>query len=623
MLAESILLVDDEEQVRKAISRILQLEHYDVTTASNGAEALEWATQKPFDLMLTDIQMTEMNGLELMHEVSRVQPDIATIFITGHGSLETARAAIKGGAYDYIQKPAKAEEIKLAVKNALERRMLEKEHAARSIGEGKTREALISTISHELRTPLTSIYTSLRLVSEGSAGKLPKQAKRLSDIAYDNSERLVALVNDRLRQLAGLLKVSEAIAVTIEKDTLFESILDLALEQTNSSTGSLMLLDDETAILEPVATRSLPDSELPQLKESLESRKADKAILRRTADSVTAAIKTPKRLLGVLNISGKDGPGKFSDSDVELLAMLSSHAAIAIENTMLFKKLNETNVKLQESQQELENWNKKLEMEVTKRTEALSRANEELAEANEYLKELDKEKTEFLSTVAHDLRTPLTSVRAYADMALMYKDESTETYEEFLTIIIQESDRLTNLISNLLNLAKIESNTTEYGEKPVDLRGLIEHFISLYSAQTHPLGISLTSEIPEDLPKVTADKDRLGQVITNLLGNAVKFTPPGGKIHVEVITSDSISGVDMDDGEICVCVSDTGIGIEKEYHDKIFERFGRAGMEDGTVKEGVGLGLAIAKQIVEYHGGRIWVESEKDEGSRFLFTIPR
>lgn len=623
MLAASILLVDDEEQIRTAISRILQSEHHDVTTVGSGAEALEWAERKPFDLMLTDVKMSQMNGLELMKKVSRIQPDIVTVLITGYGSLETARAAIKGGAYDYIQKPAKAEEIKLAVKDALERRILEKEYAAESGVTGKTRDEFISAISHELRTPLTSVYTSLRLVSEGSAGKLPKQAKRLSDIAYGNSERLVVLINKRLRQLAGLLKAGETIAVTIESDTLFESILDLALEQTNSSAGSLMLLDDETSTLEPVATRSLPNGGLPQIKESLESRIADQAILKRTADSVTVAIKTPKKVLGVLSVSGKCKSETFTDSDMELLLMLSSHAAIAIENTMLFKKLNETNVKLRESQEELENWNKKLGTEVTKRTEALSKANNELAEANEYLRELDKEKTKFLNTVAHDLRTPLTSIRAYADMVLMYKDEPTEVYEEFLKIIIQESDRVANLISNLLNLAKIESDTIEYEKKPVDLHELIDHFVSVYAAQTRPLGISLTSRIPEDLPEVIGDKDGLGQVITNLLDNAVKFTPSGGEIHVEVMTSDSASDVDIDDGEICVCVSDTGIGIDRNYHDKIFDRFGRAGVEGETVKEGVGLGLAIARHIVNCHGGRIWVESEEGKGSRFLFVIPQ
>jgi signal transduction histidine kinase len=400
--------------------------------------------------------------------------------------------------------------------------------------------------------------------------------------------------------------------VAAEKDALFLLVLDLALEQTNSTRGWLMLLDGETGKLRTVAARGAK----PQIDLNLSEEMPDQVVVEKTKDKVILLIKTPKKILGALSVSRKRGGEVFTIGDVELLSIIANHAAIAIENAKLFKELS----KLRDSQEKLELWNKELEEEVRKRTEDLQKANKELAAANEHLRMLDKEKTKFLNTVAHDLRTPLTSIRAYADMILMFKDEPAEVHQEFLTIIIQESDRLSSLINNLLNLVKIESGNMQYEMKPVDLCAVIKHSVSVYRGQTDLLGISLTTEFPENPPEIIGDENRLGQVIANLLSNAVKFTPSGGKIQVDVTTDGNTQ--DVDHRQICVSVSDTGIGIPKKHHDRIFEKFGRVEMEGENVKEGVGLGLTIVKQIVERHGGIIWVESEAGKGSRFLFTLP-
>jgi len=293
----------------------------------------------------------------------------------------------------------------------------------------------------------------------------------------------------------------------------------------------------------------------------------------------------------------------------------------AIERKEVDKELKYANAKLQESQKKLEQWNKELEEEVKRRTEDLSNANKKLEAANKTLRMIDKEKTKFLNTVAHDLRTPLAAIRAYADMIIMYKDESAEVREEFLNIIIQESDRLGSLIDNLLNLARIESGTIKYDMKQFNLNELISYFVNTYKGHASQLGLSLVSNIPEDITEITGDRNRLGQVIANLLSNAMKFTPSGGKIFIDLNKSFE-SDAYPERKEVCISVSDTGVGIPKQYHKKIFEKFGRAEMPGETVKEGVGLGLAIAKQIVDHHGGKIWVESEEKKGSKFYFTLP-
>ncbi|MBD3182155.1 response regulator [Candidatus Poribacteria bacterium] len=294
--------------------------------------------------------------------------------------------------------------------------------------------------------------------------------------------------------------------------------------------------------------------------------------------------------------------------------LLARSIKYAIERKNIAEELKRTNLRLRESQEKLKQWNKELEKEVKKRTQDLTKANEELEQANKILRKQDKEKTEFLRTVAHDLRTPLTSIRAYADMVLMYRNESQETHEEFLNIIIHECVRLSNLVNNLLNLELIKSGKMDYDMQPLDLTSLIDHIVSVFQGQAGNLKISLESHIPDDLPMVNGNQDRLSQVVSNLISNAVKFTPPGGKINVKL---------EKNDGEILVSVSDTGVGVPEEYHSKIFEKFGRGKMEGETVKEGVGLGLAIAKKIVEQHNGRIWVESPgRGKGSTFTFTLP-
>lgn len=245
----------------------------------------------------------------------------------------------------------------------------------------------------------------------------------------------------------------------------------------------------------------------------------------------------------------------------------------------------------------------------------MARKNEEILVANQKLKELDVQKSEFLNIVTHDLRTPLTSIRSYADLLLMYKDEPLEVREEFLTIISQESVRLGNLINDFLDLSRIESGTMKYNIKPCDFKELITHTLAVFQGETDRKKIDLTSAFEPDLPEIMADGDRFGQVLVNLLSNAVKFTPEGGAI--------SIAARSTADHEVEMSVTDTGYGLAPENHQKIFEKFGQVeDRGDGKVKGGTGLGLAITKEIVKKHGGSIRVESELGKGARFVVTLP-
>jgi PAS domain S-box-containing protein len=272
---------------------------------------------------------------------------------------------------------------------------------------------------------------------------------------------------------------------------------------------------------------------------------------------------------------------------------------------------------------------KKMEHQLRMRNKQLEFMTEELRKANQRLMETDQRKSELVNIVAHDLRNPLNSIRMFTELLLMYKNSPGE-YEEFLHKIDQESLRLINLIDNFLDIEKIEAGRMRYRRQPVDLTELIQHFISIYHWEAEKKGIKLVAENLNGIPTIIGDQHRLSQVISNLLANALRFTPKGGSINIRAKT---VSGTRRSDRMqppsaeqppkyVKISIQDTGPGIEQKLHQKIFEKFYQ--INSPTVKKdsGIGLGLAIAKEIVEHHGGRIWVESEESEGATFFFTLP-
>ncbi|WP_199247534.1 AAA family ATPase [[Phormidium] sp. ETS-05] len=242
-------------------------------------------------------------------------------------------------------------------------------------------------------------------------------------------------------------------------------------------------------------------------------------------------------------------------------------------------------------------------------------------------KEIDRMKTDFISTVSHELRTPLTSVVGFAKIihkkltdkvmpAFTEGDKKTrkalEQVGDNIQIIISEGERLTALINDVLDIAKMEAGKIEWHFQPVVAGELIERAAAATSSLRDAAGLQLHLEIAPDLPEIEADKDRMLQVLINLISNAVKFTPAGS------ITLKAFQTT----GEIIFSVIDTGVGIAPDDQEKVFEKFKQVGDTMTDKPKGTGLGLPICKQIVEHHGGRIWVESDRGKGSNFSFAIP-
>ncbi|MGQ9714379.1 MAG: GAF domain-containing protein [Anaerolineae bacterium] len=228
--------------------------------------------------------------------------------------------------------------------------------------------------------------------------------------------------------------------------------------------------------------------------------------------------------------------------------------------------------------------------------------------------EADRAKSEFVSTVSHELRTPMTSIKGYTDLLLMGAvGDLNPQQHHFLEVIKSNADRLTALINDLLDISRIETGRLRLDLQPMHVQEVIEEVLGSLRGRAEAKGLRVRAEVPQGLPAVVADRDRITQVVLNLMDNAVRYTPEGGEVSVRV---------ELADEALLVHVQDTGIGIAPEEQDRIFERFYRS--EDARVQEteGTGLGLAIVKSLVEMHGGRVWVESALEKGSTFSFTIP-
>jgi len=246
--------------------------------------------------------------------------------------------------------------------------------------------------------------------------------------------------------------------------------------------------------------------------------------------------------------------------------------------------------------------------------ESLQRSNKLLFEANEGLKKATEAKSEFLAGMSHELRTPLNAVIGFSELMLDgVPGEINDEQRQCLNDILSSGQHVLNLVNDVLDLSKVEAGKIELKPENLNLTDVIDGVAQtakpMLDDNRHKLGVS----VEEGLPPVRADKNRLRQIFLNLLSNAIKFTPAGGQLGIEVSRQ----------GDWCqVSVIDNGIGIRKDDQERIFEPFCQLDNPLTKEKSGTGLGLTLVNQIIEKHGGQIWVESEYGKGSRFTFILP-
>ncbi|OGA94899.1 MAG: histidine kinase [Burkholderiales bacterium RIFCSPHIGHO2_12_FULL_61_11] len=251
--------------------------------------------------------------------------------------------------------------------------------------------------------------------------------------------------------------------------------------------------------------------------------------------------------------------------------------------------------------------------ELEDKSRSLERATAELRQANEQLKSLDRLKDDFMSSVTHELRTPLTSIRALAELMRDDPDMAPGQRQQFVAIIVAETERLSRLVNQVLDMAKIESGHAEWHNTEVDLRALLAQALATTAEMFRERQCAVEVSMPAQVRTLRADPDRLMQVILNLLSNAVKFVPVSGARVAVSLTSDATG--------LTVQVQDNGPGVPPEQQGLIFEKF-RQGGDAANRPQGTGLGLPISRQIVEHFGGRLWLESKPGQGACFTFFLP-
>jgi signal transduction histidine kinase len=519
MAGERVLIVDDELDVLELCERILQVNGYEVRIAHSGYEAVELAKGEPVDLLLTDIKMPGMSGLEIARALRSSDPGVICIAMTGYGTIDMVLEALKLGIDEFILKPFTPDELSLTVSKAMEKERLRKE-------------------------------------------------------------------NFRLNALIPLFELNKTLMRTVEEDLVLQRLLEIAQVETKASIAQLYTFEKNDTIQYGPGLGLVSNSQGNQLCDELAGRiKQAGQQLYFTADQAELAplslaeaglraviatpIKTKETTLGALILARR--VEDFAPSDLDFLSMLSSQAGVALENARLFT---------------------------------------EIQEAYKELKQLDHMKREFINIAAHELRTPLTILMGYASVL---EEETNGQPKDFVLSITRNAMRLRALIDDMLNLNYLESGVARLANDRLDLAEVMQEILKDMTLLAEQKDLTITLDIPDDFPQIIIDRQKFDLILINLFHNAIKFTRPGGKVGFKArATTD----------KMIISLSDTGIGIPKEHLGRIFDRFYQ--VEASLTREygGIGLGLAIARGMVEVCGGEIKVESQPGEGTTFTFILP-
>lgn len=410
-----------------------------------------------------------------------------------------------------------------------------------------------------------------------------KVAQRTHDLAAKNKE------------LSALYMIASTLSKSLNLRELLDEALSTVLKIFGTEAGMIHLLEeaggpprltstrgfsadgldpdqkqkDSEILYRQVIEKEVPISSIDESIDSLEKSAATREVpFKETPypNFITIPIRSKGKILGTLTLLDRTSQ-PFIRQDLGLLVAIGNQIGVAVENIRLYEET----------------------------------------------KKVDQLKSDFVSKVSHEFRTPLTSIKGFIEILLSYQDIAAEKQQEFLQIINQESDRLIRLINDVLDISKIEAGKIAWKVEPLDLVDLIDSTVRATHSLVDPKKIALLVEIEPDLPPVLGDRDHLIQVLNNLLSNAIKFTERG-----QIALFARRSG----ENEILAGVRDTGIGLPQSETTKIFNKFYQVARPERGLPKGTGLGLAICREIISHLNGKIWCESAPGEGCTFYFTLP-
>jgi two-component system NtrC family sensor kinase len=631
---EFILVADDSREIRRFLEEtVLIPAGYRVRSVGDGMSALALAQELEPDVVITDHQMPNLTGLQLIERLRKKSPHTPVILISSEGSDLMALEANQAGAADFLVKPFQPD-----------------------------------TLLHSLQRVLGR---SLKAVTRPTGEAAPS---------------LEADLQRRLHELETLARIGRTVTAMLNVDEVLRTVVEEAVQLTGAEEGSLLLLDEETGELYMRASKNFDDDFASafrlHVRDSLAGQviKTGKPILLdesspqkiKTAYLVHSLIYVPLsvrgKTIGVLGVDNRKAGSVLSQQDVTVMMAMADYAAIAIENAQLYYRTESERRKLEtvikdtnsgvivvdpEHRVMMLNQTAKAAFNVTGeyfgrsiaevfdhsqlleviRSRAGSSRREEIGVDDgrifsvqkssingvgysivmhdiTHLKDLDRIKSEFVTTVSHDLRSPLTAILGYVEL-IERAGPMTAQQEDFIGRVRISVEQIADLVSDLLDLGRIESGLDTSKER-TPMAVLTHYALDSFRNRITAKGLRLQTKLQEGLPFVYGDPIRLRQMVDNLLENAMKYTPSNGTIFVEA---------EAEDDQVILRIRDTGPGIPHQDQPFLFDKFFRASNtpEDAP---GTGLGLSIVKSIVDQHEGRIWVDSELGQGATFTVVLP-
>lgn len=624
-----ILVVEDNDDIREFIEdSLLNPQEYQVRSVQHGLEAIEVLASTTPDLVLTDYHMPKLNGLELLQHVQQRLPGLPVIMMSSEQSYQLIVEAMRSGASDFLIKPFDQDRLVRSVQSALKKK---------------------------------PVFPETPTMPSGAPVSKVRELETLMDIG---------------RTITQVLGLDEALTRVVEAAVQLTDAEEGSLLLLDEDSGNLFMRASKNFDEDFVKTFRLHvrDSLAGQVIETGKPILLDESSPQKikTAYLVHSLIYVPLRvrgkIIGVLGVDNRKPGQVLGQNDVSVMTAMADYAAIAIDNARLFQKSEEERTKLETILSQTENGvivvdqdnrvvliNRSAEsifgvsgeyeglssvevfdndrlLELLRSGDGVPRKEElELEDGRVFnvirsplrnigqavvlhdithFKELDRIKSEFVTTVSHDLRSPLTAILGYVEL-IERAGSLNKTQSEFVERVRISVEQIAALVTDLLDLGRIESglDTTKEG---TNVGSLANYALDGLRSAARARKIELQSQIAADLPDIYGDPVRLRQMIANLLENAIKYTPEGGRVRLEA---------QAEDDQVIMRISDTGPGIPASDQPYLFDKFFRASNvpDDST---GTGLGLSIVKSIVEQHQGRIWLDSEVGQGTTFIVVIP-
>jgi len=631
-----ILVVDDNQEIRNFLEEVLvKLGGFQVKSVGDGLSALSLVQELKPNLVITDHHMPNLKGLELIRRLRAKFPFIPVILITGESSEDLAVRALRAGATDYLSKPFDPDQLLDVVQRCLEN--------AEKL-QGFIRETAQVLLAHE---------------------PLPDQDAKLGSLAPEANKSTGLSELDKMLRTA----VDTAVRLTEAEEG---SILLLDEETGELYMRASKNFDDDFArtfrvqVNDSLAGQAISTGETVRIDERTPQKIKTSYLVHSLC---YVPLQVHDRAIGVLGVDNRTPGKRLTEQDIVILTTMADYAALAIENAQLLLRSEQERIQLETILAEIENGvivvdneqrlllinqtaldglgvegeclglpaaevfkdpkllsllyaaedqTKKEELELSdgrvfsaQRTPIEGLGQAIVTQDITHLKELDRIKSDFVTTVSHDLRSPLTAILGYTEL-VERAGPVNELQKEFINRVQSSVHQISSLISDLLDLGRIEAGLDTTKEM-IDIAILAQEAMVSIEGAAYKGQVNFVGSIDQGMGQVFGDPIRLRQMIGNLLDNAIKYSDPGGKVEFTAHSEDE---------QVILRVSDTGPGIPRGEQPFLFDRFFRASNVPDDVP-GTGLGLSIVKSILDNHNGRIWVESNVGEGTTFTVVLPK